>query len=75
MSGGDLMELTDSRTELNLFFEPYEREERLEQERSTIKIVRSSQQGSYTSRSEFLEEDKRESSNVDMFSPTGSSQS
>jgi len=74
LSGGDLMELTDSRNELNLFFEPYEREE-VEKDRSTIKIVRSSQQGSFTSRSEFLEEEKREASPGDRYSPTSSNKS
>ena len=74
LSGGDLMELTDSRNELNLFFETYEREE-VENNRSTIKIVRSSQQGSFTSRSEFLEEEKREASPGDRYSPTSSNKS
>jgi len=41
------MELTDSKTELNLFFEPLEQEDRSpEREKSGIKIVRSSQRSS-----------------------------
>lgn len=41
------MELTDSKSELNLFFEPFEQEERSpESKKSAIKIVRSSQRSS-----------------------------
>jgi hypothetical protein len=37
------MELTDTKIELNLFFEPFEQEDRSpERENSVIKIVRSS---------------------------------
>jgi hypothetical protein len=72
LSGSDLLELTDSRSELNLIFEPIESES--VSAKTPIKIVRSSQQGSYTSRSDLLEDVKSDSKS-DNFSPTSSSQS